>query len=121
VDICPDRAVILDDHGDGPCIDEAACMLCGKCVSACPTGTIIGNRRAYRVLLGGKLGRHPRLAVELPGLFDTDDVVKIVGRCLAFYKANSRGGRRFADIFTPVDIDYFLGTASENDDFSVTR
>lgn len=112
VDICPDRAVVLEDHDDRPRIDTTACMLCGKCVSACPTGTIAQDRRAYRVLLGGKLGRHPRLAVELPGLFDTDDVVKIVERCLVFYKANSRGGRRFADIFIPAGVDFFLGTAS---------
>ena len=74
-------------------------MSCGKCVDVCPTGTLSGERCGYRVLLGGKLGRHPRLAEALPDIYSEEEVVQIVQRCLTFYK-----GHRFADLLSETDI-----------------
>ncbi len=54
--------------------------------------------------LGGKLGRHPKLARELPGVFTEDEVLSMVSACIAYYKKNSRDGERFADIFTNFDL-----------------
>jgi dissimilatory sulfite reductase (desulfoviridin) alpha/beta subunit len=67
----------------------------------CPSGTLTEAQAGYRVQLGGKLGRHPQLARELPGLFCEDQVVAIVETCLEFYKQNSPGGERFAELMTP--------------------
>jgi anaerobic sulfite reductase subunit C len=104
VAICPDQAIAMDASGTQPVIDDTRCMLCGKCAAACHTGTIIRDLKGYRILLGGKLGRHPQLAAELSGLYDADQVVAIVERCIALYKAKSLRGHRFADILTSHDI-----------------
>jgi dissimilatory sulfite reductase (desulfoviridin) alpha/beta subunit len=56
------------------------------------------------VLLGGKLGRHPRLAKELPSIFDEQDVIRIVEACLTLYKKKSRRGKRFAEVLTDADF-----------------
>lgn len=98
VDACRDAAVLLTDDMEEPEIDFSACMKCGKCINACPTGTINKAEEGYRVLLGGKLGRHPRLGVEMDGLFNEDQVVEIVRKCIDWYRANSTGGKRFADL-----------------------
>ena len=50
-------------------------------------------------MLGGRLGRHPRLALPLPEVYSEDEVISIVKRVLSFYKKNSIGGARFAKIF----------------------
>ena len=102
VDICPDGAITLDETVT---IDREQCMACGKCILACPTNTLGEKAIGYRVLLGGKLGRHPRLAKELPGIFDEQDVIDIVATCLTFYKEKSRGGKRFAEILTDDGFD----------------
>jgi dissimilatory sulfite reductase (desulfoviridin) alpha/beta subunit len=96
-DACPDDAVHLDEAGR-PHIDARRCMRCGRCVAVCPTGTLAAGETGYRVQLGGKLGRHPRLARELPGIYSADQVVEIVAACVALYKENSRGGQRFAEL-----------------------
>ena len=67
VEACKEQAIALND--DGPQIDFAACLQCGKCMQVCPTGTLEEGRKGYRVQLGGKLGRHPRLAREMPGIY----------------------------------------------------
>jgi anaerobic sulfite reductase subunit C len=101
---CGEAAVTLPAANPEPLVDMARCLACGKCIAVCPTGTLAAGERGYRVLLGGKLGRHPRLAQELPGIFEAAAVLDIVRDCLALYKRRSRNGQRFADIITPEDI-----------------
>ncbi|MCG6909248.1 MAG: 4Fe-4S dicluster domain-containing protein [Deltaproteobacteria bacterium] len=105
VDDCPDDCAALPAEADRPTIDVNACMHCGKCIAACPTGTIAEDRRGFRVLLGGKLGRHPQLARELPGIFDESDVLAIVDYCISFYKRHSEKGQRFANLLQPADFE----------------
>ena len=99
-DTCPENAVVLD--GSGPKINDSTCLFCGKCVTACPTGSLQTVRSGYRVLVGGRLGRHPRLGMEVPGIHSHDEVLDLVRRCLEFYKANSRNGKRFSHVLTSV-------------------
>ena len=71
----------------------------------CPTGSMIEGQKGYRVQLGGKLGRHPQLANELPGIHDENAVIEIVKECLRFYKEKSKNGERFGQILTPADFE----------------
>ena len=65
------------------------------------------NSEGYRIQLGGKLGRHPRLAMELPGIFSEDDVLRVIRDCIAFYKQRSARGERFADLLTAGDLEAY--------------
>lgn len=93
---CPDDAITLSDAG--PKVDTSACLSCGNCVRTCPTGTLETANTGYRLLLGGRLGRRPRLGMELPGILSHDEVLDMVRRCLEFYKTHSIGGKRFSHI-----------------------
>ncbi len=107
VDVCKEKAIMLDNSLSKPVIDFALCLKCGKCIEACPTGTIAKGGAGFRVQLGGKLGRHPRLARELPGIYSEAEVIEIVKACIKFYKENSSLGERFAEIFKDSDFDAF--------------
>lgn len=106
-DVCKEDAIMLTDDGQATSIDPAHCVHCGSCITVCPTGTLTMGRQGYRVMIGGKLGRHPRLAKELPGIVDADGVVKMIGDFLAYYKAHSTHGQRFAQLLGDADIDKF--------------
>jgi anaerobic sulfite reductase subunit C len=101
------RCVQLSATGEASAIDAARCVHCGSCMAACPTGTLTTEKKGYRVLIGGKLGRHPRLARELPGIHDAETVVQMISDFLAFYKSRSTHGQRFAQLLTDADIDAF--------------
>jgi anaerobic sulfite reductase subunit C len=104
LEACKERAITLDDSAESPVFDHGLCVKCGLCVKACPTGTIGTGALGFRVQIGGKLGRHPQLARELPGIFSENEVLAIVKDCIDFYKQNGRSGQRFAEIFTHADF-----------------
>lgn len=95
---CRESAVYVDTDRETPIIDPKRCISCGSCIAVCPTGKIDAGESGYRVMIGGKLGRHPRLADELPGIHDAETVLFIVKWCVDEYRKNSRRGRRFAEI-----------------------
>lgn len=107
VETCKENAVQLDTDMTAPIIDFNACISCGACIRACPTGTIEEGKKGFRIQLGGRLGRHPRLAQELNGLFTEDQVIDIIRNCLDFYKKNSRDGERFSALLDDRAFDYF--------------
>lgn len=104
VEICREDAIVLDSEKQGPVIEDDLCLQCGKCIAVCPTGSLAEGQKGYRVQLGGKLGRHPQLAKELPGVYTKDQVRQIVKDCIRFYKERSKGGKRFAQILQPDDF-----------------
>ena len=103
VQACDENAITLDEGDETPLINYNQCLMCAKCINACPTGTIGEKEKGFRVLLGGRLGRHPRLAMEISGLHTHDEVLGIVKKSLTFYKETSKNGQRFSHILSSVD------------------
>lgn len=107
VEVCKESAIFLDD--DGPVILGERCLSCGACVRDCATGTLEEVSNGYRVLLGGKLGRHPRLGEEIPGIHSPDQVIEIIERCLDSYQKHSSGGERLGAVIDQVGMGKLLG------------
>lgn len=76
VEECPDGAITLTDSG--PALDRDFCLNCGRCSGVCPAGVITISHRGYRVLVGGKLGRHPRLAETAVALGGKKDLRRVL-------------------------------------------
>lgn len=95
---CRESAVCVDTERKIPVIDKERCISCGSCIMVCPTGAIGAEVSGYRVMIGGKLGRHPRLADELQGIHDIETVLFIIKWCVDVYREKSRRGKRFAEI-----------------------
>ncbi|HNW28557.1 MAG TPA: 4Fe-4S binding protein [Spirochaetota bacterium] len=92
---CRERAMELD-RDDIPVIN-GRCLFCGDCIAPCPFDAVLPARTGFRVVLGGKLGRRPRLATELPGFRSEREVMDIVKKAYLLY-ASSPPGVRLGDI-----------------------
>lgn len=102
---CPDDAIAL--AGNVAAIDSQRCLGCGRCVLACKNKALSPGAVRYRIVLGGRLGRHPRLGRELQKRLDSASVVSLAGRCLEVYQQRMLPGRRFSDILFPQNFPGF--------------
>lgn len=81
-------------------IDASKCLACGQCVRACPAGVLKEGKTGYRVLLGGKLGRHPALGREVAGILSAEAVLDLVDRCVEHVIRHGKGGERFGELLS---------------------
>jgi len=105
VETCEESAISLTEFG--PILDERLCVGCGKCVKICPEGALSEEFRGYKVYLGGKLGRHPRLATPY-GYLLPDEVPGLLRGVLTLYKEHNRKGERLGTIIERLTWEGFL-------------
>ena len=114
VEICREGAIVLQEGR--PTLDLSRCLFCGQCIAACPTGTLQEEKKGFRILVGGKLGRHPRLAEELPGIHSCDATLQIIDRCLDHYQRTCANGERFGEILERTGINQIIDCRPQTDD-----
>lgn len=112
VEVCREGAISLREAGVA--VDVSKCLHCGQCLNVCPTGTLREAARGYRIQVGGKLGRHPRLAMELPGIHGPTEALRIVDRCLDHYQRYSRRGERFGEVLERAGLGGLIVEEEEN-------
>ena len=105
VEACREDAIELNQEVPEPVVDMRRCLACGACIPVCPTDSLVEEATGYRIQLGGKLGRHPQLARELPGIYDEAGILEIISACIDLYKSKSTKGERFGSILTMTDFE----------------
>ncbi|MBI5582660.1 MAG: 4Fe-4S dicluster domain-containing protein [Deltaproteobacteria bacterium] len=95
---CAEQALTLPDGQGGPAIDFDRCLACGQCLQVCPTGTLVEGEKGYRVQVGGKLGRHPQLGRELPGIHSEEGLLAVLDRTLDHYQKYNEKGERLGEV-----------------------
>lgn len=104
---CHEGAISFPAGASGvPCVDPARCVACGKCTDvSCPGNVVRKGKAGYRILLGGKLGRHPKLATELPALLAPEEILTCIECCADYYMAHCRRGERLGELLEVKGID----------------
>ncbi len=95
--VCPDRAIAIED--DHPVFDREACLGCLKCSEICPTEAISVSAPRARLLMGGKLGRHPHLADVVDEYADQTEAIERAARVVDYYIEHAESRERFADFW----------------------
>jgi dissimilatory sulfite reductase (desulfoviridin) alpha/beta subunit len=93
--ICPDGAILVDEAP--PCFGRAACQGCRRCHEACPQNCIRLSKPGVRILMAGKLGRHPHLGEFVDTAGSPQEVVHRLDRAVNGYLERAEVGERFSE------------------------
>ncbi|HJK48549.1 MAG TPA: nitrite reductase, partial [Methanocorpusculum sp.] len=55
-----------------------ACLDCGTCVRSCIYGILESQPQSYRITLGGRRGRHPKVGMHLITVNTEDAAVQVI-------------------------------------------
>ena len=80
VKVCREAAIDLKNNV--AVVDSERCVGCGACGAVCPPGAMDMGPLQFRILVGGRLGRHPAWAVEMPATVSREQLVPTVARLL---------------------------------------
>ncbi|ADE36227.1 4Fe-4S binding protein [Methanohalophilus mahii] len=108
---CPVDAIKIEN--DTLYFDEEKCNLCGDCVFVCPTSAWIEVKSGYTIWVGGKVGRHPELAIKLIDIVDEKTLFEIIEKTLDFYRENAPAGERFRDTLKRVGLEKYKADVLE--------
>ena len=82
------KAYINYDH----CID------CGDCARDCGKYSALTQKTGYRVYIGGKMGRHPRLGEPIADLLTQGQALRLIESILVLFCDQGNPGERLADL-----------------------
>ncbi|OEF97039.1 4Fe-4S dicluster-binding protein [Desulfuribacillus alkaliarsenatis] len=86
-------------------VDDKACVGCSECVRACPVDAIIETNKGYRVIAGGRLGRHPQLALEVVPFVNEAELDSVVRGLIEYFKEYATTEERLADTIARLGIE----------------
>ncbi|OAG27275.1 4Fe-4S binding protein [Thermodesulfatator autotrophicus] len=109
IEVCEEDAITLFEDRF-PLINTEYCVNCGACIKVCPKNALQIGECGYKVLAGGKLGRHPRLAKKIFSLVDEEKAVKLLEKTINFYKENCQHGERLRIVIEKVGWDSYLSS-----------
>lgn len=79
-------------------LDEDKCLGCGDCWQVCSQKAITKGEEKWRVLRGGKLGRHPQFAKEI-ALVSDEKALDYLEKTIEIILKNDEPKKRIADLF----------------------
>jgi anaerobic sulfite reductase subunit C len=104
-DACPEKAIIVE--GEKAKIIWDKCKHCGTCVRACPSCSISEGCKGYKIFVGGKVGRNPKLGREFIEATSPQEVVAVFRKIINWSKKNTLSGERFGECLDRVGFENF--------------
>jgi len=103
--MCPEKAIVLENEKIKILWDK--CNLCGACVGTCPSDLITEEWTGYKIIVGGKIGKHPKLGVELIDVKSPKEAVAIFRKIINWAKQNTKIGERLGVCIDRVGFEKF--------------
>ncbi len=80
IETCREDAITIQNGQVS--IDKDKCVHCGLCARVCPASSIKASEKKYRVMIGGKVGRHPKFALDVLPQAEESTTLKVLDVCV---------------------------------------
>ena len=105
VEYCKEKAIVV--KGGISVLDPDKCVQCGVCVQSCPFDLLKAEHRHYRILVGGRRGRHPHIARDLITIDDEETVVFVIVKIVNWVYRRAWSGRLLSDQMDNLEFEKF--------------
>ncbi|MFA5780309.1 MAG: 4Fe-4S dicluster domain-containing protein [Elusimicrobiota bacterium] len=110
---CLEGAIVPEDKTGKPIYDFSKCIFCGDCIKICPTSAWHESRIGYRLYVGGRWGRHPRMADLITDIFPVKNIIPIIKRTIEWYIKNGKTRERIGNTFDRVGLKKYKNETKE--------
>lgn len=94
---CLEDAIVQDGKTGLPIYYRMKCIFCGDCIKVCPTSAWYQNRIGCGLYVGGRWGRHPRMANLITHLFPLKNIIPAIKRTIEWYIKNGTTRERIGN------------------------
>jgi anaerobic sulfite reductase subunit C len=105
VEYCKEKAIVV--KGGISILDPDKCVQCGVCVWSCPFDLLKAEHLHYRILVGGRRGRHPHIARDLAEIDDEDTVMFVIEKIVNWVYRRAWSGRLLSDQMDDLEFGKF--------------
>ncbi|MGA2105960.1 MAG: 4Fe-4S binding protein [Methanoregula sp.] len=84
------------------------CMECGFCILPCPFNIISAEDPEYRITVGGRRGRHPKLGRHLITVKTQEDAIRVVDRIIYWIYRQASSGAMLPEQLDELEFDEFM-------------
>ncbi len=106
MDVCPVKALTREDGLTA--WDQELCNNCGKCIGKCPFDCFEEEKLGFKLYVGGKWGKYPRVGSQLPGIYTEEEVMSILEKTLLLYREKGRTGERMGAMAERIGAEAFI-------------
>lgn len=85
-------------------IDKEKCKNCGRCIGKCNFDALKEGQRGFKIYIGGKWGKLSRTGNLLKGIYNEDEIIKIIEKTLLLYREQGKTGERFGDMIDRIGL-----------------
>ncbi len=96
---CREKALSLNGN-NRITIDWGKCIGCGDCLKACTQEAINAGQEYWRLTVGGKLGRHPQLAVKIADVSHGEDIKPHLQKYIELHLNSKDPNLRLGDLIS---------------------
>ncbi|MBO8168701.1 MAG: 4Fe-4S binding protein [Thermoanaerobacteraceae bacterium] len=110
IKMCRENAIVKTESGSVN-IDKTACVECGLCAEHCNPIKI--DQIYYRILVGGKMGRHVKFARKLGDYTTISEVLNMVEKILQVYLEYGKPNERLGNMIDRISFGEFVKLISK--------
>lgn len=87
-------------------IDSQQCLNCGRCIGHCTFDAIVDGTSGYKLVIGGRWGKHTARGRALRKIFtDREEALAVVERIILLYREQGKTGERLSQTIERLGFD----------------
>jgi dissimilatory sulfite reductase (desulfoviridin) alpha/beta subunit len=85
-------------------LDREGCNNCGLCIGKCPFDAVPDGKVDYKVIIGGRWGKHIRIGTPLNDVFTKDEAMDIIEKTILLFKEKGLPGERLSTVIDRLGV-----------------